>query len=228
MTGARSSRIAASLLLASFLLSPQVVAAGADPAQDNCKGSAATASDPWAGKDTTNYDDECVAVPEFEPPEIRLGLHVQGGVSVGDDFGGFAGLELLLGARVQQKLSVILRGNADLGAWNQPSATALTSASLGLGLEYLTQDLDSPGTGIALGLTVGAWLRDGCETPSCLRTLLPTATLNLGLLFGGDPVPTNPIAAFSVGLTGSAGYDPIAESMAGRAALYFGFELSDR
>jgi len=227
VSAGRSESVAVALLLGSFLLAPPVLAAGPERTEKDCAPAPET-SDAWAGPDETEYRDDCEERPEFESPEMRVGLHAQGGIAVGDDFGGFAGLELLLGVRVLEKLSVIARGNADLGAWNQPSDALLTSGSLGLGVEYITQDLSNPGTGFVIGLTMGAWLRDACASPQCLRTLLPTGTLNLGLLFAGDPVPTNPLAAWSVGLTGSAGYDPIAESMAGRVAFYFGFELSDR
>lgn len=163
-------------------------------------------------------------VAAFDGPHVRIGVHGQGGAVFGDYAGGFAGLDLLLGARLLRDFSVISRIDIDLGAWDHPAGSPYLGGALGLGGEYVAQT--GRGTGVALGLTVGAWLRGACQTPQCLSTLLPTTTGHLAFLFNGNHVSENPLSAFSLGVSGSAGYDPVASTMAGRFGVYLGYELS--
>lgn len=183
----------------------------------------ATTGDHWHEARHSTLDDG-EEEPAFDGPHVRIGVHGQGGAVFGDHAGGFAGLELLLGARLLRDFSVISRIDIDLGAWDHPAGSPYLGGALGLGGEYVAQT--GRGAGVALGLTVGAWLRGACQTPQCLSTLLPTTTGHVAFLFNGNHVSANPLSAFSLGVSGSAGYDPIASTMAGRFGVYLGYELS--
>jgi len=190
---------------------------------------ASPAPDRWAGEDEIDWENDAEEpAPAFESPHIRVGLHPHAGVVFGDDLGGFGGLELLLGTRIWSSFSLLTRLQGDVGAWDAPQSSLYLSGSAGLGGEYLVHDFVGPGTRLALGLTVDAWLRGACQTPTCLPTLLPSGTAHVGLMFAGVHDSTLPLSTLSIGVSGGAGYDPVAESMAGRLSIYFGYDFSER
>jgi len=183
----------------------------------------------WEGDDEIDWEEDTEEpAPAFESPHIRVGLHPHAGVVFGDDLGGFGGLELLLGTRIWSSFSLLTRLQGDVGAWDHPQSSLYLSGSAGLGGEYLVHDFVGPGTRLALGLTVDAWLRGACQTPTCLPTLLPSGTAHVGLMFAGVHDSTLPLSTLSIGVSGGAGYDPVAESMAGRLSIYFGYDFSER
>lgn len=214
----RSRQVAAAFALGGLSCLALPAFAQAEPAAEAGVGT----SDPWKRAEKSSLDP--VDPPAFDGPHVRIGIHGQGGAVFGDAAGGFAGLDLLLGARLLRDFSVISRIDIDLGAWDSPAGSPYLGGALGLGGEYVAQT--GRGTGVAVGLTLGAWLRGACQQPRCLSTLLPTATGHAAFLFNGNHVSENPLSAFSLGVSGSAGYDPVASAMAGRFGVYLGYELS--
>lgn len=171
-------------------------------------------------------DDEVLPVPVFAGPHFRLGVHGEAGGFLSRFPGAYGGLEVLAGVRVSTELSIVARVNADLGGWdNGQGADLLTSIAGGAGVEYVVLGAFGPGSGLALGLTGGVYLPDACGDGAC-PFLAPIGLAHVAWLFGGGYTPTNPLAAFSLGLSGGVGYDVELQEAAGRVTLYFGYELS--
>lgn len=209
-----------SLVLTALLLAAQPRTAYAEK---HCAPTPAQEDDPWARAKLSTLDDGCEDEPAFDGPHLRLGAHALGGAVLGDAMGGFAGLDLLLGMRLWRDFSIISRIDIDLGAWDHPAGSPYLGGALGLGGEYVAPV--GRGTAWAFGLTLGPWLRGACQRPDCLSTLLPTATGHVAF-FKSRHAPEIALSALSIGLLGSAGYDPVASNLAGRVGVYFGYELS--
>lgn len=222
----RGRAVASSLLLIAVLLAPEALAANCDPAAPDPASvqPSSGGGSGWEGPDRPDFDDSQQVEPCFEPGQTRFGLHGQAGFVVGDSSGGFVGLDALVGPRLTKHISVLLRLNADLGAWSAPNDWVLTSLGVGLGGEYLQEF--GPGMGLATGLTLGGWLLDACDGPC---SLIPAVTVHLGLLgwpYRARDNDNMPLSHWSIGVSAGAGYDPLVERVSGRGGVYFGYDIS--
>lgn len=171
-------------------------------------------------------EEEEEPVPVFGDPHFRLGLHVEAGGLLARTSGLYGGVEVLAGVRVTTELSIIVRTNLDLGGWEQQSGVdLLSSIAAGAGVEYLVFGAFGDGSALALGVTAGVYLPDACGLLPC-SFVAPIGLAHVAWLFGGGYTPTNPLAAFALGISGGAGYDVELREAAGRITLYFGYELS--
>lgn len=179
------------------------------------------AASPAAAQD----DQEIEPVPVFGGPHLRLGLHVEAGGLLATSSGLYGGAEALVGVRVTTELSIIGRFNFDLGGWDRQGLDLLTSIAAGAGVEYTVFDVFGSGSALSFGATGGLYFPDACGLGPCYL-FAPIGLGHVAWFFGNGYTPTNPLAAFSLGVSGGAGYDFSVGEAAGRITLYFGYELS--
>jgi hypothetical protein len=161
----------------------------------------------------------------FAGPQLRLGAHVEVGGHLARSSGLYGGAEALVGVRVTTELSIIGRFNFDLGGWERQGLDLLTSIAAGAGVEYTAFGVFGSGSALSFGVTGGVYLPDACDNGPC-SFVAPLGLAHVAWFFGGGYTPTNPLAAFSLGLSAGAGYDTALNEAAGRVTLYFGYELS--
>jgi hypothetical protein len=172
-------------------------------------------------------DDEIVpGGVAFTGPHFRLGFHVSAGAILHrPHWGGFGGFDLVIGARVAKEWSVIARLDVALGGWQRQSARFLNGAGGAIGVEHIAFRAFGPGSALALTVTGGVWLPDECRAGACLF-LAPMLDVSAAYLTHMNREPANPLAAWSIGLSGGLGVDVANEELAGRFVLFVGHDVS--
>ena len=162
----------------------------------------------------------------FTGPQLRLGFHVSAGAILNrPHWGGFGGLDLVIGARVAKEWSVIARIDAALGGWQRQGAQFINGAGAALGVEHIAFRAFGPGSALALTVTGGVWLPDECRGGACMF-LAPMLDVSAAYLTHMNREPANPLAAWSIGLSGGLGVDVANEEVAGRFVFFVGHDVS--
>lgn len=163
----------------------------------------------------------------FGGPQLRLGFHVSaGGILHRPHWGGFGGLDLVIGVRVAKEWSVIARVDAALGGWRrQGGPRFINGAGAGVGVEHIAFRAFGAGSALAITVTGGVWLPDECRGGSCMF-LAPMVDVSAAYLTNMNREPANPLAAWSIGLSGGIGYDVGNEEFAGRFVFFVGHDVS--
>jgi hypothetical protein len=186
-----------------------------------------TAPSEAAAPETAEDEQEIRPGPvAFSGPQFRLGFHVSAGAILNrPHWGGFGGLDLVIGARVTREWSVIARVDVALGGWRRQGPRFINGVGGGLGVEHIAFRAFGVGTALAIAVTGGVWLPDECRGGSCLF-LAPMLDASLAYLTNMNREPANPLAAWSIGISGGIGYDVANEEFAGRAVFFVGHDVS--
>ena len=164
--------------------------------------------------------------PSFSGPQLRLGFHVSAGAILNrPHWGGFGGLDLVLGARVAKEWSVIARIDVALGGWQRQGAQFINGAGGAIGVEHILFRAFGPGSALAIAVTGGVWLPDECRGGACMF-LAPMLDASAAYLTNMNREPANPLAAWSIGLSAGVGYDVANEEFAGRLVFFVGHDVS--
>jgi hypothetical protein len=164
--------------------------------------------------------------PSFSGPHFRLGFHVNAGAILNrPHWGGFGGLDLVLGARVAKEWSVIARVDVALGGWQRQDAQFINGAGAAIGVEHILFRAFGPGSALAIAVTGGVWLPDECRGGACMF-LAPMLDASAAYLTNMNREPANPLAAWSIGLSAGVGYDVANEDFAGRLVFFVGHDVS--
>lgn len=164
--------------------------------------------------------------PSFRGPQLRLGFHVSAGALLHDPrWGGFGGLDVIAGARVAKEWSVFARIDVAAGGWAAQGPRFFNAAGASLGVEHIAFRAFGTGTALAVAIEGGVWLPDECRGGACLF-LAPMLDVSAAYLTNMNREPANPLAAWSIGLSGGLGVDVAHEQLAGRVVLFVGHDVS--